>query len=191
MGIIPIITELTPRGDRTTDVYSYLLQNRIVFVDAPIDDDLASNIVAQLIFLDAQKSDADIYMYINSGGGGVESGLSILDMMKFIKCDISTIAIGKAYSMASVLLSSGTPGKRLAFRHASIMIHQVKSLSPYSQAADIIIQARHTEAVNDELLGILARNTGKTIEQIYRDADRDNFFTAREAVEYGLIDAII
>jgi ATP-dependent Clp protease protease subunit len=189
--MIPIILEQTSRGERTVDIYSRLLEDRIIMLCDHINDFNANDIVAQMLLLESKDNEKDIYFYINSSGGEVAAGYAILSIMNYIKPDVSTICLSKAYSMASVLLSSGAPGKRLAFGYSSIMIHQVKSGFPYSQASDIIIQADQVKKLNEQLLGIIALNCNKPLDVVMADADRDHYFTASEALEYNLIDKII
>lgn len=190
MSYIPYVVERTGRGERSYDIYSRLLKDRIIFLSGEINDAVASTIVAQLLFLEAEAADKDIYLYINSPGGVVTSGLSIFDTMRYIKPDICTICIGQAASMGAFLLSSGTPGKRYALSHARIMIHQPLG-GAQGQATDIAIQAKEILRMKDELNRIMSENTGQDIEKITADTDRDFFMSASEAKEYGLIDKVL
>src|SRR5246127_4858525 len=188
--LVPMVIEQTARGERSFDIYSRLLKERIVFIVGGIDDHMANLVVAQLLFLEAENPDKDIHLYINSPGGVITSGLSIYDTMKFIKPDVSTMCIGQACSMGSFLLSAGTKGKRLALPNSRIMIHQ-PSGGAQGQATDIEIQAREILYLRERLNGILAEKTGKKIEDIARDTERDNFMSADAAAEYGLIDKVL
>ena len=190
MSLVPYVVEQTSRGERSYDIYSRLLNDRIIMLSEEVNDTTASLIVAQLLYLEAQDPDKDIQFYINSPGGSVSSGLAIYDTMQYIKADVSTICIGMAASMGAFLLSAGTKGKRIALPNAEIMIHQPSGGSQ-GQASDIKIQAEHILRTRDKLNRILAENTGKPIEQIERDTERDNFISAEEAVAYGLIDKVI
>ena len=188
--LIPMVVEQTARGERAFDIYSRLLNERIIFVGTPIDDDIANLTIAQLLHLESEDPDKEISIYINSPGGSVYAGLAIYDTMQFIKPDVQTICAGIAMSMGAVLLAGGAPGKRMALPNSRILIHQV--LGGFrGQATDIEIHARETLAVRARLDEILAHHTGKTAEQVHDDSDRDRFFTADEAVEYGLIDKVI
>ena len=187
--LVPTVVEQTGRGERAYDIYSRLLNDRIIFLSDEVNDATASLVVAQLLFLEAQDPDKDISFYINSPGGSVTAGMAIYDTMNFIKCDVSTICIGMAASMGAFLLSAGTKGKRIALPHSEIMIHQPLG-GAQGQASDIKIRADLILRTRDMLNKILAENTGKSIEQIERDTDRDNFMTAEQALEYGLIDKI-
>ena len=190
MPLVPMVVEQTARGERAYDIYSRLLEDNIIFLGMPIDDMLSNLIIAQLLFLEAKDPDKDISIYINSPGGSITSGLAIYDTMQFIKPDISTICIGQAASMAAVLLSAGTPGKRLALPNSRIIIHQ--PLGGFSgQAADIDIQAREILRMREHLNTILVRHTGQTLDKIMRDTDRDYIMTADQGLEYGLIDQVI
>ena len=189
MALIPMVVEQTDRGERSYDIYSKLLEERIVFITGEINDALADTVVAQLLYLEAKDATKDIDVYINSPGGSVTAGLAIYDTMNFIKCGVSTICIGMAASMAAFLLSSGEKGKRFALPSSEIMIHQPLG-GAQGQASDIKIQAEHILRTKKKLNEILAANTGKPYEQIEVDTDRDNYLTATEAVEYGLIDKI-
>jgi ATP-dependent Clp protease protease subunit len=190
MSYIPYVVEQTGRGERSYDIYSRLLKDRIIMLSGEVNDQVASSIVAQLLFLEAQDPDKDIYFYINSPGGVITSGLSMFDTMNYIKPDIVTICIGQAASMGAFLLSSGTKGKRYALPHARIMIHQ-PSGGAQGQSTDIQIQAQEIQRLKDTLNEILAEQTGKTTKRIEKDTERDNFMSAREALEYGLIDKVL
>ena len=189
MALVPTVIEQTNRGERAYDIYSRLLNDRIVFLADEVNDTTASLVVAQLLFLEAQDPDKDIFFYINSPGGSVTAGMAIYDTMNFIKCDVSTICIGMAASMGAFLLSAGTKGKRIALPNSEIMIHQPLG-GAKGQATDIKIQAELILRTRDNLNRILAENTGRSIEEIARDTERDNFMTAKQALEYGLIDKI-
>ena len=185
-----MVVEQTSRGERSYDIYSRLLNDRIIFLADEVNDVTASLVVAQLLFLEAQDPDKDIHLYINSPGGSVTAGMAIYDTMNFIKCDVSTICIGMAASMGAFLLSSGAKGKRLALPNSEIMIHQPLG-GMQGQATDIKIHADHILRTRDTLNRILAENTGRSIKEIARDTERDNFMTAQAAMEYGLIDRVI
>ncbi len=189
MALIPMVVEQTDRGERSYDIYSKLLEERIIFITGEINDALANTVVAQLLYLEAKDSTKDIDVYINSPGGSVTAGLAIYDTMNFIKCGVSTICIGMAASMAAFLLSSGEKGKRFALPSSEIMIHQPLG-GAQGQASDIKIQAEHILSLKKRLNEILAKNTGKPYEQIEIDTDRHNYLTAEEALSYGLIDRI-
>ena len=189
-ALVPMVVEQTNRGERSYDIFSRLLNDRIVFLSDEVNDATASLVVAQMLFLEAQDPDKDISFYINSPGGSVTAGMAIYDTMQFIKCDVSTICIGMAASMGAFLLSSGTKGKRFALPHSEIMIHQPLG-GARGQATDIQIQAEQILRVKRTLNEILAENTGKSVKVIEKDTDRDNYMTAKEALEYGLIDKII
>ena len=191
MALVPMVVEQTVRGERSYDIYSRLLNDRIVFLSDEINDQAASLVVAQLLFLEAQDPDKDIDLYINSPGGSITSGMAIYDTMNFIKCDVSTICIGMAASMGSFLLSAGAKGKRLALPNAEIMIHQPLLGGLQGQASDIKIHADHIIRVRERMNRIYAEQTGQTVEQIEKDTNRDNFLTAEEACRYGLIDRVI
>ncbi len=190
MALVPTVIEQTNRGERAYDIYSRLLNDRIVFLADEVNDVTASLVVAQLLFLEAEDPDKDISLYINSPGGSVSAGMAIYDTMNFIKCDVSTICIGMAASMGAFLLSSGAKGKRLALPNSEIMIHQPLG-GTQGQATDIKIHADHILRTRDRLNTILAANTGKPLEEIARDTERDNFMTADQACAYGLIDKVI
>ena len=189
-ALVPTVVEQTGKGERAYDIFSRLLNDRIVFLSDEVNDVTASLVVAQLLFLEAEDPDKDIYFYINSPGGSVTAGMAIYDTMNFIKCDVSTICIGMAASMGAFLLSSGAKGKRIALPNSEIMIHQPLG-GARGQATDIKIQADLILRTRDNLNRILANNTGKTIEEIARDTERDNFMTANQALEYGLIDKVL
>lgn len=189
MALIPMVVEQTDRGERSYDIYSKLLEERIIFITGEINDALANTVVAQLLYLEAKDSTKDIDVYINSPGGSVTAGLAIYDTMNFIKCGVSTICIGMAASMAAFLLSSGEKGKRFALPSSEIMIHQPLG-GAQGQASDIKIQAEHILSIKKRLNEILAKNTDKPVERIEIDTDRDNYLTAEDALSYGLIDKI-
>jgi len=188
--LIPMVVEQTSRGERAFDIYSRLLNERIIFVGTPIDDQIANLTIAQLLHLESDDPDKEISIYVNSPGGSVYAGLAIYDTMQFIKPEVQTICVGIAMSMGAVLLAGGAPGKRMALPNSRILIHQVWG-GVQGQATDIEIHARETLALRARLDEILAHHTGKTPEQIHDDSDRDRFFTAQEAEEYGLIDKVI
>jgi ATP-dependent Clp protease, protease subunit len=190
MSYVPFVVERTGRGERSYDIYSRLLKDRIIFLSGEINDAVASSIVAQLLFLEAEAADKDIYLYVNSPGGVVTSGLSIFDTMRYIKPDVCTICIGQAASMGAFLLSSGTKGKRYALAHARIMIHQPLG-GAQGQATDIAIQAKEILRMKEELNQILADNTGQDMAKITSDAERDFYMSAAEAKEYGLVDRVL
>lgn len=187
--LIPYVVERTSGGERTFDLYSRLLEDRIIFLSGEIDDALANTVVAQLIFLEGKDPSKDISLYINSPGGSVSAGLAIYDTMNYVKCDVSTICIGMAASMGAFLLSSGTKGKRYALKNSEIMIHQPLG-GAQGQASDIKIQADHILKTKAKLTSILAANTGRSIEELERDTDRDNYLSADEACAYGLVDRV-
>ena len=189
-ALVPMVVEQTNRGERSYDIFSRLLNDRIIFLSDEVNDTTASLIVAQMLFLEAQDPDKDISFYINSPGGSVTAGMAIYDTMQYIKCDVSTICIGMAASMGAFLLSSGAKGKRLALPHSEVMIHQPLG-GARGQATDIKIQAEQILKTKAMLNQILSENTGKSLEIIERDTDRDNYMTAQEALEYGLIDKIV
>ncbi len=189
-ALVPMVVEQTNRGERSYDIFSRLLNDRIVFLSDEVNDTTASLIVAQMLFLEAQDPDKDISFYINSPGGSVTAGMAIYETMQFIKCDVSTICIGMAASMGAFLLSSGTKGKRFALPHSEVMIHQPLG-GARGQASDIQIQAEQILKTKATLNRILAENTGKPLEIIERDTDRDNYMTAQEAMEYGLVDKVL
>ncbi len=188
--LIPYVVEQTGRGERGYDIYSRLLKDRIVFLGTPVDDNVANVIIAQLLFLQSEDASKDINLYINSPGGSVTAGLAIYDTMQFVKCDVVTYCIGQAASMGAVLLAAGAKGKRFALPNARIMIHQPWG-GVQGQASDISIQAREILRMRDRLNEILALHTGKTVEAIGKDTDRDNFMSAAEARDYGLVDDVV
>ena len=189
-SLVPMVVEQTSRGERSFDIFSRLLNDRIVFLSDEVNDVTASLVVAQMLYLEAQDPDKDISFYINSPGGSVTAGMAIYDTMNFIKCDVSTVCIGMAASMGAFLLSSGTKGKRIALPNSEIMIHQPLG-GAKGQATDIKIQAELILRTRDKLNKILAQNTGKSIEQIAIDTERDNYMTSAQALEYGLIDKVL
>ena len=190
MALVPMVVEQTNRGERSYDIYSRLLNDRIIILSDEVNDATASLVVAQLLYLEAQDPDKDISLYINSPGGSVSAGLAIYDTMNFIKCDVSTICVGMAASMGAFLLSSGAKGKRFALPNSEIMIHQPLG-GMQGQASDIKIHADHIIRTREKLNRILAENSGKPIKTIERDTERDNFMSAEEAAAYGLIDRVI
>ena len=189
-NLIPIVIEQTGRGERAYDIYSRLLRDRIVILGNPIGDDLANLVVAQLLFLESEDPEKDIYMYINSPGGSVTAGLAIYDTMQYIKPEVSTLCVGQAASMAAWLLAAGTKGKRFALPHARIMIHQPLG-GVQGQATDIDIQAREIIRLREQMNNILVKHTGQSLKKIEKDTDRDFFMTSKQAVEYGLVDEVI
>ena len=190
MSLVPMVVEQTGRGERSYDIFSRLLNDRIIMLCEEVNDASASLVVAQMLYLEAQDPDKDIQLYINSPGGSVTAGLAIYDTMQYIKCDVSTICIGMAASMGAFLLSSGAKGKRFVLPNAEVMIHQPSGGSQ-GQATDILIQASHIQRTKEKLNRILAANSGKPVEQIAADTERDNWMTAEEAVAYGLVDKVI
>ena len=190
MSYVPIVVEKTGRGERSYDIYSRLLKDRIIMLSGEVNDAVAASIVAQLLFLEAEDPDKDIFLYINSPGGVITSGMSIFDTMNYIKPDVCTICIGQAASMGAFLLSSGAKGKRYALPHARVMIHQPLG-GAQGQATDIQIQAREIQRMKDELNSILASQTGQPLEKLQADTERDFFMSAEEAKEYGLIDKVL
>ena len=190
MSLVPYVVEQTNRGERSYDIFSRLLNDRIVFLGEEVNDTTASLVVAQLLYLEAQDPDKDIQMYINSPGGSVTAGMAIYDTMQYIKCDVSTICIGMAASMGAFLLSSGTKGKRIALPNAEIMIHQ-PSAGTQGQITDMAIHLKRLQTVKERMNRILAEQTGKTVEEITAACERDNFMTAEEAKAFGLIDEIV
>jgi ATP-dependent Clp protease protease subunit len=190
LNLVPMVVEQTPRGERSYDIYSRLLKERVIFIVGPIEDQMANLVVAQLLFLESENPDKDISLYINSPGGSVTSGLAIYDTMQFIKPDISTLCIGQAASMGAVLLTAGTKGKRYSLPLSRVMIHQ--PLGGFQgQASDIDIHAREILKIRDQLNHLLATHTGQSIETIAEDTERDNFMGAETAAEYGLIDEVL
>ncbi len=190
MALVPMVVQQTSHGERSYDIYSRLLNERIIFLADEVNDVTASLVVAQLLFLESEDPDSDISLYINSPGGSISAGMAIYDTMNFIKCDVSTICVGMAASMGAFLLSAGTKGKRLALPNSEIMIHQPLG-GAQGQASDIKIQAEHILKVRERLNKILSDNTGKPIDVITLDTERDNWMTAEEALNYGLIDKVI
>ena len=190
MSFIPYVVEQTSRGERSYDIFSRLLNDRIILLSDQVNDTTASLVVAQLLFLEGQDPDKDIHLYINSPGGSISAGMAIYDTMQFIKCDVSTIGVGLAASMGSFLLAAGTPGKRLALPNSEIMIHQPLG-GAQGQARDIKIQADHILFIRNRMNTLLAQMTGQPMEVIERDTDRDNWMTAEDAVKYGIIDKIV
>ena len=190
MSFVPYVVEQTSRGERSYDIFSRLLNDRIIFLGEEVNDTTARLVVAQLLYLEAQDPDKDIQMYINSPGGSVTAGMAIYDTMQYIKCDVSTICVGMAASLGAFLLSAGTKGKRLALPNAEIMIHQ-PSAGTQGQITDMAIHLKRLEIIKKRLNHILADNTGKSVETVTIDCERDNFMTAEEAKEYGLIDKVI
>ncbi len=190
MGLVPMVVEQTPRGERAFDIFSRLLKERIIFLPSYIEDDMANLVIAQLLFLEAEDADKDVYLYINSPGGSVTAGLAIYDTMQYIKPAVATICMGQAASMGALLLCAGAKGKRFALPHSRIMIHQPLA-GVQGQATDIDIQAREILRIRDELNRIMVSHTGQPVERIQRDTDRDFFMTAEQAKEYGLVDHVI
>ena len=189
-GLVPMVIEQTARGERSYDIYSRLLKERVIFLVGQVEDYMANLIVAQLLFLESENPDKDIHLYINSPGGSVTAGMAIYDTMQFIKPDVSTMCIGQAASMGSLLLTGGAAGKRFCLPHSRVMIHQ--PLGGFQgQASDFDIHAREILTIREKLNRILAYHTGKNIEEIQKDTDRDNFLSAEESVEYGLIDKVL
>ncbi|MDA0929221.1 MAG: ATP-dependent Clp endopeptidase proteolytic subunit ClpP [Proteobacteria bacterium] len=189
-ALVPIVVEQTARGERSYDIFSRLLKDRVIFLTGPVEDHMANLIVAQMLFLESENPDKDIHLYINSPGGSVTAGLSIYDTMQFIQPDVSTMCIGQAASMGAMLLAGGAAGKRLALPHARMMIHQ-PSGGAQGQASDIEIQANEIIKIRKRLNVLLAEHTGQTEETIARDTERDNFMSASEALNYGLVDKVI
>lgn len=187
--MIPMVVDQNGPNERSYDIYSRLLEDRIIFLNGEIDDNIANIIIAQLIFLEGKDAEKDIYIYINSPGGSVSAGLAIYDTMNYIKCDVSTICVGLAASMAAFLLAGGAKGKRFALPNSEVMIHQPSGGSQ-GQVSDILIQAKHIESIKAKMNQMLSQNTGKSLETIEKDTDRDNYMTAQEAKEYGIIDEI-
>ena len=190
MPYVPMVVEQTSRGERSYDIYSRLLNDRIVFLSDEVNDTTASLVVAQMLYLEAQDPDKDIYFYINSPGGSISAGMAIYDTMNYIKCDVSTICVGMAASMGAFLLSSGAKGKRFALPNAEVMIHQPLG-GMQGQASDIKIHADHILRIRDKMNKLLSLQTGKPLEVIERDTERDNYMSADEAAEYGLVDKVI
>lgn len=190
MSLVPTVIEQTGRGERAYDIYSRLLNDRIVMLHEEINDVTASLVVAQLLFLEGQDADKDIQLYINSPGGSITAGMAIYDTMNYIKCDVSTICMGMAASMGAFLLASGTKGKRICLPNAEVMIHQPSGGTGRAQASDIDIVAKHIIKIKEKMNHMLADMTGQPYEKIVADTDRDNYLTAQEALEYGLVDKI-
>ena len=191
MSLVPMVVEQTNRGERSYDIFSRLLNDRIIMLSDEVNDSTASLVVAQLLYLEGQDPDKDISLYINSPGGSISAGMAIHDTMKYIKCDVSTICMGMAASMGAFLLASGTKGKRLALPNAEIMIHQPLMQGLQGQATDIKIHADHIVHLKNKLNGLLSEYTGQPLETIQMDTERDNYLTAQQAAEYGLIDKVI
>ena len=189
-ALVPIVVEQTSVGERSYDIYSRLLKDRVIFLTGPVEDHMANLIVAQMLFLESDNPDKDIHLYINSPGGSVSAGLSVYDTMQFIQPEVSTMCVGHAASMGAVLLAGGAPGKRFVLPHSRVMIHQ-PSGGAQGQASDIEIQANEIVRIRKILNDLLARHTGRDVEIIARDTERDNFMNARQAVEYGLVDKVI
>lgn len=189
-ALVPYVVEQSPRGERSYDIYSRLLNERIVFLGEPIDDAVANTVVAQLLHLESVDPDKDISLYINSPGGSVSAGLAIYDTMQYIKCDVSTICIGMAASMGAFLLAAGTKGKRMALPNAEVMIHQ-PSAGTQGQVTDMALHLKRLETIKKRMNEILANCTGKPVEVVTADCERDNFMSAQEALEYGLIDKVL
>ncbi len=187
--LIPMVVDQASGSERSYDIYSRLLEDRIIFLNGEVDDNLANNVIAQLIYLEGKNPDKDIYIYINSPGGSVSAGLAIYDTMRYIKCDVSTICVGLAASMGAFLLAGGTKGKRFALPNSEIMIHQPLG-GAQGQASDIMIQANQIAKIKQKINQMLSENTGKPLEVVEKDTDRDNYMSANEAKEYGLIDEI-
>ena len=190
LGLIPMVIEQSGRGERAYDIYSRLLKERIVFLVGPVDDATANLVVAQMLFLESENPDKDVNFYINSPGGSISAGLAIYDTMQFIKCDVSTMCVGMAASMGAFLLAAGAKGKRLCLPNSTVMIHQ-PSGGFQGQASDIAIHAKYILSLRERFNRLFAQHTGKPVEQIEKDTDRDNFLTADEALAYGLIDKVL
>ena len=190
MNLVPIVVEQTSRGERSYDIYSRLLRDRIIMVGSVIDDNVANSVMAQMLFLESDNPDSDIVLYLNTLGGSVSAGLAIYDTMQYIRPDVQTWCVGQAYSMGAVLLAGGTSGKRYALPHATTLIHQPITTGISGQASDIDIHARQILRTREELYTILAQHTGQSSDKIEADADRDFYMTAQEALEYGLIDSV-
>ena len=190
LNLVPMVVEQTARGERAYDIYSRLLKDRLIFIVGPVEDQMANLVVAQLLYLESENADKDIHLYINSPGGVVTAGLSIYDTMQFINCDVSTICCGQAASMGALLLAGGSKGKRFALPHSRVMVHQ-PSAGYQGQATDISIHAQETLELKARLNEIMAKHTGQPIERIEQDLERDNFKSAAEALEYGLVDTVL
>ena len=191
MNLVPIVVEQTSRGERSYDIYSRLLKDRIIMIGAAIDDAAANSVIAQMLFLESENPDGDIVLYINTLGGHVPAGLAIYDTMQYIKPDIQTWCVGQAYSMGAILLAGGTADKRYALPHSSILIHQPIISSIGGQASDIDIHAKEILRIREELYAILARHTGQSDDKIHTDADRDFYMTAQQSLEYGIVDHVV
>ncbi|MCP5427252.1 MAG: ATP-dependent Clp endopeptidase proteolytic subunit ClpP [Chromatiaceae bacterium] len=190
LGLVPIVVEQTARGERSYDIYSRLLKERVIFLVGPVEDHMANLVVAQLLFLESENPDKDISIYINSPGGSVSAGLAIYDTMQFVRCAVSTMCVGQAASMGALLLAGGTPGKRFSLPHSRMMIHQ--PLGGYQgQATDIEIHAKEILLIRDRLNRIMSKHTGRPLDRVENDTERDNFMSAEEAVKYGLIDRVL
>ncbi len=190
MALVPMVIEQTSRGERSFDIYSRLLKERVIFLTGQVEDHMANLIVAQLLFLESENPEKDIYIYINSPGGSVTAGLAIYDTMRYIKCDIATVCVGQAASMGAFLLSGGSKGKRYVLPNARVMIHQ--PLGGFQgQATDFEIHAREILTIKEKLNRLMAEHCGKTLEEVVRDTERDNFLSAQQAVDYGLVDQIL
>ena len=190
MALVPYVVEQTSRGERSYDIYSRLLNDRIIFLSEEVNDTTASLIVAQMLYLEAQDPDKDIQFYINSPGGSVTAGMAIYDTMQYIKCDVATICVGMAASMGAFLLSAGTKGKRLALPNAEIMIHQ-PSAGTQGQITDMAIHMKRLQVIKERMNRIMSENTGRTIEEVTAATERDNFMSAQEALDFGLIDRVL
>ncbi len=190
IGLIPMVVEQSGRGERAYDIYSRLLKDRVIFLVGPVHDDSANLVVAQLLFLESENPDKDIFLYINSPGGSVTAGMAIYDTMQFIKPDVSTLCIGQAASMGAFLLAAGAPGKRICLPNSRVMIHQ-PSGGFQGQASDIEIHAKEILYLRERLNGMLAKHTGQTVETIEKDSDRDNFMSAEDSVKYGMVDKVL
>jgi len=190
LGLVPIVVEQTARGERSYDIFSRLLKERVIFLVGPVEDHMANLVVAQLLFLESENPDKDISLYINSPGGSVSAGLAIYDTMQFVRCDVSTMCVGQAASMGALLLAGGASGKRFSLPHSRMMIHQ--PLGGFQgQATDVEIHAKEILLVRDRLNRIMSKHTGRPLEQVAHDTDRDNFMSGEEAVKYGLIDRVL
>jgi ATP-dependent Clp protease protease subunit len=190
MNLVPMVVEQSPRGERAFDIYSRLLKERIIFLGSPVNDEVASVVIAQLLFLEADDPDKDVTFYINSPGGVVTAGMAIYDTMQYIRCDVATLCMGQAASMGALLLAAGAAGKRFALPNSRIMIHQPMG-GFQGQATDIEIHAREILRMRKDLNGILAHHTGRTIKKVETDTERDNFMSAEEALKYGIIDKVL
>ena len=190
LNLVPMVVEQTARGERAYDIYSRLLKDRLIFIVGGVEDHMANLIVAQLLYLESENADKDIHLYINSPGGSVTAGLSIYDTMQFINCDVSTICCGQAASMGALLMAGGSKGKRYALPHSRIMVHQ-PSAGFQGQATDISIHAKEVLALKSRLNEIMAKHTGQPLDKIEKDLERDNFMSASEALEYGLVDTVL